>query len=145
MGEVRVGYLHRRYDDRGVRNPSGLSFFANLLWNATPSISVRVDANRDIDASGSTVAAGNLRSELRLSGAWELRRNIIFYPSVRYVHIDPVGLSASNDEVEPRVRAAYLLNRRYRLTGEARRFHRTAGQYSPVSANVALIGFGVRL
>lgn len=144
-GEIRIGYLSRNNVDPAVRNPSGLSFFANMLWNVTRTVSLRLNADRDIDQSGSTIAAGNIRSEVKLTGGWEARRNVIVLPTLRYAHIDPVGLPAANDEYEARLRTTYILNRRYRLFGEVGHYDRTAGQYPAATANSALLGFGVRL
>lgn len=134
-GDVRIGYLRRDPADPTIRNVSGLSFGANLLWNVTPLTSLRLVANRSVEDSSTRIIAGNLRSEGTLTADHELLRNLILNGSLRYAVIDPIGPLSKSDEAEFRLGAQYLLNRRYSVNLTYRYYTRNSDVYSEFTSN----------
>jgi hypothetical protein len=116
-GEARVGYMKRDYSDPGYRDTSGLSFGVDLLWNVTPLTSIRFGADRAIEESSSTIAAGNRRTQFDLSLDHELLRNLILGGAVGYARIEPLGPIPSSSAYLGRLDARYLVSRRVSLRG----------------------------
>lgn len=143
--DVRVGYLGRRNDSPLLRNPKGVSFTANVVWNPTPLMTVTLVADRDIEESSSATIAGNLRAEARLTVDYELRRNIILSPSIRYANIDPVGSPLDSNETEEELRGRYLVSNGLRLDARLRHFRRGEGLYRSVSENSLTAGISFTL
>jgi len=126
FGSLQAGVLNRNYDDARLRDFSGLSFSGNLLWNATPLTSVRLRAERSIEDTSSTVVAGNTRSEGALSIEHELYRYVILSADTIYAHFEPNGVGASGNELSVGLKAKYLLDRRWSITGSVRHSQRTS-------------------
>lgn len=134
-GDVRIGYLRRNAADPTIRDVSGLSFGANMLWNVTPLTSVRFIANRTTEDSNSRIVAGNLRSEGTVQVNHELLRNLILDASLRYAVISPIGPIDDSDEVEGRVGATYFINRRFGLTASYRLYKRSSDILNDFTSN----------
>ncbi|MES2497066.1 MAG: outer membrane beta-barrel protein [Pseudomonadota bacterium] len=110
-GNIRLGYLKQNYADPLLKDVSGLSYGADILWNVTPLTSFTLTAERAVDETSSQTTAGNLRSEFTAGVDHELLRNLILSAQMRYARINPAGLSAKSREVEARFGARYLMNR----------------------------------
>lgn len=127
FGEVRAGYLHRKADDARIPNASGLSFGANLRWDITPLTTIRFFADRQIEEGGSTTNSGNLRSQARLTVEHELLRNLVLEAQVRGAQVKTMGeIHAKANEIDLRLGATYLVNRRWRIFGSLRHFDRSS-------------------
>ncbi|TCM17997.1 hypothetical protein EDF56_105345 [Novosphingobium sp. PhB165] len=112
IGEARVGYLRRTYVSSQLRNTSGPSFAADLLWNVTPLTSLRFSADKRVDEAASTTIAGNRVTEFGLGVDHEYRRNLILSAGARHMTIAPLGPSPSNREIQAEAGARLLLSRR---------------------------------
>ncbi|WP_029548660.1 outer membrane beta-barrel protein [Rhizorhabdus wittichii] len=112
-GNIRLGYMKQNYADPKLRDVSGLSYGADILWNVTPLTSLKFTAERAVDETSSQTTAGNLRSEFTADVDHELLRNLILSAGVRYARINPAGLSPKSREYEARLGARYLLPNRF--------------------------------
>jgi len=112
-GNVRVGYMKQNYADALLRDVSGISYGADLLWNITPLTSLKFTADRAVDETSSQTTAGNLRSEFTANVDHELLRNLILSAGGRYARINPAGLSPKSQEYEAKLGARYLLPNRF--------------------------------
>lgn len=112
-GNVRLGYLLQDYADPTLRDVSGLSYGADLLWNMTSLTTFKLTAERRVDETSSQTTAGNLRSEFKAGVDHELLRNLILSAEGRYARINPAGLSPKSREYEARIGARYLMPNRY--------------------------------
>ncbi|WP_174290925.1 outer membrane beta-barrel protein [Sphingomonas bacterium] len=144
-GEVRIGYLRRDNASPALRSPQGLSFYAGAGWTPVPRLSVRLDANRDVEDATSPFAAGNLRSEARVTLDYQLFADVVLSPSLRVASIDPIGIEGTNTETDAEWRATYLIGRRYHLTARVRHVNRSAGQYPPLHATQGFMTVGLTL
>ena len=116
-GNIRVGYLRQKYADIKLRDTSGLSYGADILWNVTPLTTFRLTADRSVDETSSQTTAGNLRSEFTAKVDHELLRYVILSAGARYARINPAGPTARSREVEANVGVRYLMNRYMELRG----------------------------
>lgn len=123
-GEIRVGYLDRRYADPRLLKASGLSFSGDLLWNVTSLTSLRFRADRRIDEAASAVAAGNRVTEFGTVVEHELRRNVIVTAAADYGRISPLGPSPVATQWSVRGGARLLLDRNLSATLEFRHAER---------------------
>jgi hypothetical protein len=111
-GEARIGYLRRNYKSPQLRDTSGLSFGADLLWNLTSLTSLRFSADRRVDEAASTTIAGNRITEFSLGADHEYRRNLILSAGARHLTIAPLGPSPSSHEIRAEAGARLLVSRR---------------------------------
>lgn len=125
-GQVRAGYLVRRYVDARFPDTSGASFGADVLWNVTPLTSVKLTADRRVDEAFTSNVAGNRVTELTAGVDHELLRNLILSGSLRYADIVPLGPVRTSSEVGGRLGAVYLVDRRLSLRGSYARGGRSA-------------------
>ncbi|MET0373272.1 MAG: outer membrane beta-barrel protein, partial [Rhizorhabdus sp.] len=107
-GNIRLGYLRQNYDDIKLRDSSGLSYGADILWNVTPLTTFRLTAERSVDETSSQTTAGNLRSEFTAKVDHELLRYVILSAGTRYARINPAGPTARSREVEANLGVRYL-------------------------------------
>lgn len=142
IGTIQAGYLTRRYNDSRLRNFSGLSFNADVLWNVTPLTSIRGRASRSVQDTSSPLIAGNTRSDFALSVDHELYRYIIVSGDVGYGHFRPNGVGFSGDEYTVGTGARYLIDRRFSVAANARHSGRSSSsqflRYQATSASVSL-------
>ena len=120
IGTIQVGYLDRRYSDPRLRNFSGLSFDANLLWNVTPLTTLRFQASRSVQDTSSPVVAGNIRSDFHFYVDHELYRNIILSGDGGYGSFRPNGIGFGGDEYTVGAGVRYLIDRRFSVNAGAR-------------------------
>jgi len=144
FGNVQVGVLDRNYDDPRLQDFNGLSFSGDILWNVTPLTSVRFRAARTIEDTSSTIVAGNTRSEFRVSVDHELYRYLILSGDAVYAHFSPNGVGVGGNEYSAGVRARYLIDRRFSVTGGLRYSNRTSdSNFLRYNAFGATIGVNV--
>lgn len=116
-GNIRAGYMRQNYKDIKLRDTSGLSYGADILWNVTPLTTFRLTAERSVDETSSQTTAGNLRSEFTAKVDHELLRYVILSGGIRYARINPAGLTPNSREYEGNLGVRYLMNRYMELRG----------------------------
>lgn len=144
IGFIQVGYLTRNYQDSRLRDLSGLSFNANVLWNVTSLTSIRFRAARSIEETSSQAVAGNTRTDFSVRADHELYRNLILNADVNYGRFTPNGIGFGGDEYGIGAGARYLLNRRYSLTAGLR-YNRRDSESSFLRYNALSGGVGLRI
>jgi len=117
-GEIGIGYMSQSYDGAGISDPSGLKYSANLIWNATPLITVTLKGERLINEAGIVGAGGRIDSDVSIALDYELRRNVIVSPSVSILYEDYVGIPRSDFVAEPNLKVDYLINRNFSVGAE---------------------------
>ena len=129
-GQIQFGYLSRQYRDPRLKDVSGPSFQADLLWNVTSLTSLRLGGARFIEDTASTSFAGNTRTEVNLSVDHELYRYIIVTADIAYSHYAANGPGPSGDEFGIGVVTQYLIDRHWSISGNLRYAQRTSDQPS---------------
>lgn len=146
LGEVRAGVLHRKVDDPSAEGLTGVSFGANLTWNATPLTTVRFFADRQVEEGGSQLVSGNIRSQVRAEAEHELLRNLVLEARGSYSRIETIGLIiTAAQEYNLMVGATYKLDRNIRVFARADRFQRFADNEFFREFTRNRFTFGVRL
>ncbi|MBT8078002.1 MAG: outer membrane beta-barrel protein [Gammaproteobacteria bacterium] len=111
FGDIFVGYLSETYDDPRFDTIDGLSFGADLSWNATGLTTITISGRRQVEATTVGETAGRDVVRFGLGIDHELLRNLIF---------ELRGSTATEDfdgiDREDRVRSAsftarYMMNR----------------------------------
>ena len=142
IGTVQAGYLTRRYNDLRLRNVSGLTYSANILWNPSPLTSVRAVVRRSVQATASTTYAGNLRTDVDVTVHHELYRWVLLTGELSYGHFSANGVGPSGNEYDGSIAARYLLSRRVTLGATVRHSQRDAAssflRYSANDASVSI-------
>ncbi|EIZ78471.1 hypothetical protein WSK_2915 [Novosphingobium sp. Rr 2-17] len=128
VGEARAGYLTRDYADPRLRDTSGFSFGADVLWNVTQMTSLRLKAQRRIDEAASVNIAGYRVTEFALTADHELRRNLIVSAGVRQATLSPLGPQDDSHEFAADVAARLLMSRRVSMRVNYRHAQRTSPQ-----------------
>ncbi len=116
-GDVFAGYMWQDYVDSRFENLSTPVFGASLTWNATGLTTVKVKAARTIEETTISNAGGGLRNLFEANIDHELRRNLILSAGGSYSQQEYRGTSRDDDTYELKLKAAYLINRVYKLSG----------------------------
>jgi hypothetical protein len=130
-GEVGIGYLNQTYDGAGIGDASGLKYKANLIWNATPLMTLTFNGERNVSETGIAGAAGRIDTSFEVVLDYELRRNVIVSPSVGFTHEDYAGIARADRVYQPALKIDYLINRNFSAGAEYAYTHRD----SSVNAN----------
>jgi hypothetical protein len=123
-GEVGIGYLNQSYEGAGFGDASGLKYSANLIWNATPLMTVTLDGSRNVNETGLAGAAGRIDSSFEVVLDYELRRNLIVSPSIGFTHEDYAGIARADFIYRPALKVDYLINRYFSVGAEYAYTHR---------------------
>ncbi len=145
-GDIRVGYFTQNNRDPRFLDSSGVGFSANLVYNITPTTTIRVYADRSVQPSGSIVTSGNVVSTGALTVEHEFLRNLTGSAYARYSSIDPqatVNLG-TGQEYEGRLGATYYLSRRFRFNASLDHYSRR-GVFGNLDVNAASLGVAVTL
>jgi hypothetical protein len=126
FGQVQVGIINRSYDDALLKDVTGPSFRANLLWNVTPLTSLRLSGARTVEDAASVRFAGNTRSEVSLAVDHELYRYIILSADTDFSRFSANGDGAKGSEFSFGGGARYLFARRWSVNGRLRYSQRTS-------------------
>lgn len=126
FGQIQFGYISRQYVDPRLKDVSGPSFQADLLWNVTSLTSLRLGGARTVEDTSSTQFAGNTRTAVNFSVDHELYRYVIVSADIAVSHFSANGPGPSGDEFGIGVETEYLINRRWSLTGSVRYAQRTS-------------------
>lgn len=142
FGTIQAGYLSRRYDDPLLRDISGLSFSANVLWNPTPLTSVTLRAGRSVEESASTTFSGNTRSDFSVRVDHELFRYVLISGDLGYDRFRANGPGPRGNEYTAGLAARYLIDRRFTLTGSVRSARRSSDiaglRYNATSGSIGV-------
>jgi len=140
FGELRAGYLKVWNNDARLPNAKGLSFGGSLTWLPTSLTSFKLTANRSVGEGGSTITAGNLRSEASLTVEHELLRSLVLGAEGRVAKIEPIGPLPDTWEYSGELRATWYLNRNLRLIGRVSHFQRsTRPPFTDFARNQAML------
>ncbi len=91
-GELGIGYTEQTYDLAGSPTVSTFSYHGAVIWNPTPLMTVRFDADRTIEDS-TTDRQGRIQDAVRLGVDYEILRTLIFSPAI--------GISFNEDDINP--------------------------------------------
>lgn len=144
--ELYVGYLDQIYEARSLYpNISGPAGGGNLLWNITPSTSLRGSLSQSVAETDLIGTSGSNETNFTLTAEQELLRNLLASASLGYVRDDYVGISRLDNTYGADIGIRYLMNRNIRLTSDISYSSRSSsvGQnYDRVIASVgARLGF----
>ena len=145
-GDIRVGYFTQNNRDPRFLDLSGIGFSANVVYNVTPTTTIRVYAERSVEPSGSVITSGNVRSTGALTVEHELLRNLVVTGYGRYSSITPQATVdlGSAQEYEGRLGATYYLSRRFRFNAALDHYSRR-GVFGSFDVNNASLGVAVTL
>ena len=111
FGEVYVGYLQQNYEGAGLKNVSGPSFGAEVVWNPTELTTVTVGAERGVEETTLAGASGALQSSFDARVDHELRRNLILSANTGFTRRDYRGISRTDDLADIGASLRFLTNR----------------------------------
>ncbi len=114
-GEGYLGYFEQRYARAGFGPIAGVSAGGSLLWNPTEITTVTLGADRIVEETTLSGAAGALRSALRAEVDHELRRNVILSANARYAVIDYEDITRVDNVAGASMGGSYLANEHLRL------------------------------
>ena len=117
-GELGLGYFRQQYDSPTVPDLEGPSYLANLIWNPTPLMTVTLSGKRQVQDSAGTGAVARIESSFEAVLDYELLRNLIISPRLRFVHEDYAGLARTDTLVQPGLKLEYLINRHVAVGAE---------------------------
>jgi hypothetical protein len=140
--EIYAGWLDQEYDSNLFKSVSAPSFGGNLLWNVTPSTSLKGSASQSVAETDLTGASSTTEDNLSLGVEHELLANFIILGGAGYVHDSYNGISRTDDTYGFNGGVRYLLNRTWRATGDvtySNRTSTTSGQnYDRVIATIGI-------
>ena len=93
-------------------------------------MTLSVSGERQVRDSTGAGAAARVESSFKAVLDYELLRNLIISPSLRFAHEDYAGLTRTDTVIEPALKLEYLLNR----------FVAVGGQYVFTSRDSSLTG-----
>lgn len=117
FGEVRLGYISRKYDDGDLDDVNGPGGQARLTWNVTGLTSLIFEASGGIVETTQNGASANLQSDVSAEVQHELLRNLILLGRLRFTRDDFQGIDRTDHTYRARVGARYLLNRNLSVDG----------------------------
>ena len=132
FGTLQAGLLQRDYVDPRLRDISGPTFTADLLWNVTPLTSLLLSGRRWVEESGSTQSAGTVRADLELEAQHELLRNLLLTGTLKAGRLSSVSFDAKGQELAVGLGARYLLNRKITVNGRVRHLRRSGAEIFPL-------------
>lgn len=113
FGTIQAGYIQQKYRDPRLKDFTGLSFSADVLWNVTSLTSLRFRASRAVQDSSSTVVAGNTRSDFSVGVDHELFRYVILSGAANYASFRPNGQGPGGREYGIQLGGRYLVDRHW--------------------------------
>lgn len=108
-GEVGIGYMGQYYDDGSDEN--GFTYHAGLIWNPTPLMTVKLDADRTIADSAIAGSSGFIEDKAKLRVDYEVMRAIVLSPSIALSHVDYIDSPQSGTAFDLGVQLDYGVNR----------------------------------
>ena len=140
-GTASVGYAARAYDDPRLRNLTGPTADASLLWAATPLTTLTLNGTTSFDETTVIGASGIESRSVGVLLSHALFRYLILSGAVIYQNNDYIGAPITENTLTESVKAEYHLSRSIVLTGTLshQRLNSTI-KGSDYTQNVALLG-----
>jgi hypothetical protein len=124
--EIRAGYLFQNFNAPQLRDASGLSLNADIVWNALPLTSFRLEAARKISEASSTV----VQSEIITTGTFGIDReilpNLIATAEANYERTSFIGIGRRATLYSVGLKGRYLMSRLTAVTFSVEHVHRSA-------------------
>jgi hypothetical protein len=142
-GQIGVGYIYAELNDG--RGAGGPSVDARLDYLLTDLTTVSFEGRRELRNVASITTPEALASRLTLQVDHELLPNLILSATAGYDRASYLDEDGGSTEIEGRVGATYLINRRFRLTGgvgyrNRNGFGRIADRdYNQLGANIGIV------
>ncbi len=146
FGEAFAGYRVQQFDEGGFDDETGFSFGVDLNWNVTQLTSIGVTGKRDFEASDQAGANSNFQTQVALSVAHELFRNVIIDGDAVYENDDFRGIDRQDDTYKLGAGATYWVNRNISVNAGYDYSNRNSNQAGEdFEANQISIGLTLRL
>lgn len=111
-GQVQAGYLKQNFKDPLVADSTGLALLGQVEYFPTQLLTVRVNVERTVQATGVFGAAGIVHGALGGQADYELLRNLIVTARAQRVWDKYNGLDREDDIWTATLGLNYLVNRR---------------------------------
>lgn len=146
VGELTVGQFTREYDSGA--EVEGTAIAASLEWYITRLTTLGLEARRNAEDSGATVALPYVESQYAVRVDHELRRNVLLMGQVQFGQREYDSIDRNDDFINVEVGADYLLNRRVVLRGRYAYLETEstgADRYRDFEVNLLTLGLSLRL
>ncbi len=110
FGEAFAGYRVQQFEEDDSEE-SGISFGVDMNWNITQLTSIGFTGTRDFEASDQVDANSNFQTEVGVSIAHELLRNMVLVGQASYTNSDFRGDNRQDDIYRLGAEATYWINR----------------------------------
>jgi len=109
-GALGVGYNEQTYDLAGSPTTSAVSYHGSLIWNPTPLMTVKLNADRTIEDSTFNTT-GRVQDAVKLGVDYEVLRTLIFSPSIGFSFNDYDSSPVNDFRIEAGAELEYQMNR----------------------------------
>ena len=109
-GELGFGYTEQTYDLAGSPTVSAFSYHGAVIWNPTPLMTVKFDADRTIEDS-TFDRTGRIQDAVKLGVDYEILRELVFSPSVGFAFNNYDNFSLDDFRIEAGAELEYRVNR----------------------------------
>ncbi len=110
-GELGIGYTEQTYDLAGSPTISAVSYHGAVIWNPTPLMTVRLDADRTIEDSTYIGSTSRIQDAVKLGVDYEILRELVFSPSVGFAFNEFDTSSRDDFRIEAGAELEYRVNR----------------------------------
>ena len=124
--EVRAGYLMQNFRSPQLNDAKGLSLTANVVWNALPRTSFRLEATRRVSESSSSVVQSQILTRGTFGIDREILPNLIATVEANYEHINYIGIDRDASLYSAALKGRYLMSRLTSVTFSVEHVRRTA-------------------
>ncbi len=111
--EAYLGWISQNYYNFGTGVVAGPDFGGDVLWNMTELTSLETKVQRSIEETTLAGASSYLDSEVSMTLAHELRRDIILQGTLTYDGIDYQGFRRHDDYYNIGAAARYYIDRHF--------------------------------
>jgi hypothetical protein len=133
-GSGKIGVTRRDFDRSGDPDITSLLLQNNLLWNATPLISLHSNAFVQTDDTQNEAGVGKVGAGIDFNMDYELFDNLVFTSGVSYQNDRFKGINRTDDTFRFSLAAMYLIGEHYFIRGdlglESRRSDDAAEEYN---------------
>jgi hypothetical protein len=117
-GSGKIGVTHRDFDRSGDSDITSLLLENNLLWNATPLITLRSDAFIQTDDTQNEAGVGKIGAGVDFNIDYELFDNLVFTTGIGYQNDTFEGIDRTDDTFRYSLAAMYLIGEHYFIRGD---------------------------
>ena len=108
---IEAGYTERDYDQKSIPDFQTFTFDGRLAWLVTPSLTVYLNGQRLLNATGVDGASGRLDMRFGTRFEYEFRRNIVFTGGVDYLDSQFIGVTRRDNAWLFNAGAQYFYNK----------------------------------